>query len=294
MPLPRIFGRPGILAFLLVMTVSQARAFSAEPLIGLFTDYPWDDPYVAQLKGVIVTISPHVEILDLIHSATPFSVGEGAYLLDQATGEFPSGTIFVAVIDPQVGAERDPILVETSSGKFYIGRDNGLFSTVIGREGFSRAWKLDKPEFYRQGNTAHEFHGRDIFGPVAAHLADGVDPERMGTPLKAVSLLPEREPSVLGGAISAEVQHIDRFGNVVLDLHSDNEIAAELKEGNLVKIQVGRESFTGPLVKTNGEVGKGRLLLLFGPSGLLEISENDGSAAKILKVEPGTVIFLKP
>lgn len=296
MPIFRFAGRLGPRVFLLVMAACfslGARAVAADPVIALFTDYGWDDPYVAQLKGSIVTIAPRIQILDLIHSVAPFSVSEGAYLLEQSVAEFPSGTIFVAVVDPEVG-ERDPILLETGKGKFYIGRDNGLFTRVLGREGFSKAWKLDKPEFFRAGTPAHTFHGRDIFGPVAAHLAEGVDPDRMGTPLKAISMLATREASAAGGTISAEVQHIDRFGNVILNLRDDDDLSPQLKEGNLVKILVGRESYSGPLVKTYSEVGKGRLLLLYGSGGLLEIGVNQGSAAKTLKVEPGMIIFLKP
>ena len=297
MPISRLVGRLGFLALLAAMTLSlsgNSPAATAQPIIGLFTDYGWDDPYVAQLKGSIVTISPHAEILDLIHSVTPFSISEGSYLLDEAASEFPAGTIFVAVVDPQVGTERDPILLETAKGKFYIGRDNGLFTNVLNREGYTGAWKLDKPEYFRAGAISNTFHGRDIFGPVAAHLAEGVDPARMGTPLKSISTVQLRDSSFSGGTISAEVQHVDRFGNVILNLRQTDEVAGKLKEGNLVKISVGRSSFSGPLVKTYGEVAKGRLLLLFGSGGLLEISVNQGSAASRLKVEPGSVIFLRP
>ena len=190
MPISRLSGAFAFLLAMTILTSTGARAAHAEPLIGLFTDYGWDDPYVAQLKGVIMTIAPRTQLLDLTHAVTPFNVTEGAYLLDQAGAEFPPGTIFVAVVDPQVGTERDPILLETAREKFYLGPDNGLFTEVIEREGFSAAWKLDKPEFFRPGDISRTFHGRDIFGPVAAHLAAGVDPERLGTPLKTISLLP--------------------------------------------------------------------------------------------------------
>jgi S-adenosyl-L-methionine hydrolase (adenosine-forming) len=291
------FGIFGFAALVLAMTglspASSAHA-SPEPVIGLFTDYGWDDPYVAQLKGVILTINPDARLLDITHTVTPFNVTEGAWLLDQCAEEFPAGTIFVAVVDPQVGTNRDPILLETAKGKFFIGPDNGLFTEVFAHEGFANAWILDKPEFFRDGGVSRTFHGRDIFGPVAAHLAAGTDPERFGTPIKALVLLPDKEPTFSGDLITAEVLHIDRFGNVILNLASDSDIAAKLKEGNLVKISIGRESYSAPLVKTYGEVDKGRLLLLYGGSGLLEIGMNQGSAARQLRVEPGASVFLKP
>ena len=115
---------------------STAHAAPA-PVIGLFTDYGWDDPYVAQLKGVILTLNPGARLLDITHTVTPFNVTEGAWLLDQCAEEFPAGTIFVAVVDPQVGSDRDPILIETAKGKFFVGPDNGLFTRVLVHEGFS-------------------------------------------------------------------------------------------------------------------------------------------------------------
>ncbi len=273
---------------------SRVSARDPEPLIGLFTDYGWDDPYVAQVKGAIATIDPTARILDITHSVTPFNVTEGAYLLDQCATEFPTGTIFVAVVDPQVGTERDPILILTGKGKYYIGPDNGLFSQVIQGEGLTKAWKLDKPLYFRNGVVSRTFHGRDIFGPVAAHLAAGIDPEKMGTPMKTVLSFPSQEAAMAGPIISTQVLHIDRFGNVILNLRSDSDLAAKLKEGNLVKISIGHENYSAPLVKTYGDIEKGRLLLLYGGNDLLEIAMNQGSAAAKLKVDPGTSVFLKP
>ena len=299
MPIVRFPGRLGF-ALLVLAMISTFPAISrgAAPVIGLFTDYGWDDAYVAQLKGSILTIDPEARIFDLTHTVSPFNVVEGAYLLQQASQEFPAGTIFVAVVDPQVGTDAAAILVETAKGKFYVGRDNGLFTQVIDREGFTGAWKLNKPEFFRASpdGISRTFHGRDIFGPIAAHLAAGVDPGKLGTsmPQKSLALLPIKDPAFSGGIISVEVLHSDHFGNVILNFPPQSDAAAKLKEGNLVKISVGRESYSGPLVKTYSEVPKGRLLLLYGSSGMLEVAINQGSAAKMLKVDPGTVIFLKP
>lgn len=289
-----IFGFAALVLAMIGLSPASSAHASPQPVIGLFTDYGWDDPYVAQLKGVILTINPNARLLDITHTVTPFNVTEGAWLLDQCAEEFPAGTIFVAVVDPQVGTDRDPVLLETGKGKFFVGPDNGLFTQVLAREGFSRAWILDKPEFFRDGGVSRTFHGRDIFGPVAAHLAAGTDPEQLGSAVKTLVLLPDKEPTFSSGTIFTEVVHIDRYGNVILNLPSDSDMAAKLKDGNLVKISIGRESYSAPLVKTYGEVEKGRLLLLYGGNGLLEIGMNQGSAARQLKVEPGTSVFLKP
>ena len=274
-------------------SVTSVRA-AGPTTICLFTDFGWDDPYVAQLKGAIITVNPGARLLDLTHSVPPYNITEGAYLLDQSAVEFPAGTIFVAVVDPQVGTDRDPILIETNKGKYFVGPDNGLFAQVIQNEGLMRAWKLDKPEFYRAGDISRTFHGRDIFGPVAAHLADGTDPDRLGTPMKNLDVAAAKEATLTGAMIETQALHIDRYGNIILNLKNDSDLAGKLKEGTLVKISIGRDSFSAPFVKTYGEVDKGRLLLLFGSSGQLEISVNQGSAAHQLKVEPGSAIYLKP
>jgi S-adenosylmethionine hydrolase len=295
MPSLRRSGIFGFAALLLAMLGFTPAANAApQPVVALFTDFGWEDPYVAQMKGVILTVDPTVRLLDLTHTVSPYNIAEGAYLLDQSAEEFPAGTIFIAVVDPGVGTERDPVLLETSKGKFFVGPDNGLFTHVVDNEGFSRAWKLDKPEYFRGGAVSATFHGRDIFAAVAAHLASGVDPDRVGTPIKTLVMLPVKEPTFTGGSISVEVLHLDRYGNVILNLRNDGEIAAKLKEGNLVKISIGKDSYSGPLVKTYGDMEKGRLILLYGGNGFLEIAMNQGSAAKELKVEAGTVIFLKP
>jgi S-adenosylmethionine hydrolase len=269
-------------------------AHAAPPVIGLFTDYGWDDPYVAQMKGVILTTNPNARLLDITHSVSPFNISEGSYLLDQCAEEFPAGTIFVAVVDPQVGTDRLPVLLETGKGKYFVGPDNGLFTAVIAHEGFSRAWQLDKPEFFRAGQLSRTFHGRDIFAPVAAHLADGTAPDRFGTPVKELLLLQNVEPTFAAGMLSTQVLHVDRYGNIILNLADGGDMAAKLHDGNLVKISIGKESYSAPLVKTYGDVEKGRLLLLYGNSGLLEIGMNQGSAERQLKVAPGTSVFLKP
>jgi S-adenosylmethionine hydrolase len=300
----RFLGRlAGVVTFLAMIgcqppATSDATAAppAPQPIIALLTDFGWDDSYVAQMKGAIVTLDPGARLLDLTHDVTAFNVAEGSYLLDQSAQEFPAGTIFVAVVDPEVGTDRAPLLVKSGLGKFYVGPDNGIFTRVLDREGFAAAWTLDKPEFFRAGGDSHTFHGRDIFGPVAAHLASGTDPAKMGTPLaeKSLTLLPPNEPALSGGVVSATVLHIDRYGNVILNFRSDSEPAARFKQGNLIKITIGRESFTGPLVKAYGEEEKGRLILLYGNNGLLEIAMNQGSAADKMKVQPGTAILLKP
>src|SRR4030095_15218849 len=138
-------------------------------MIALFTDFGTRDAYVAQLKGAIVSINPHAVVLDLNHEVGQFDIRQAAYLLERSAAYFPAATIFVAVIDPGVGSLRRPLLLHTGTNKLYVGPDNGLFTRVLAREGLRAAYMLQETAYYRLPDVSVTFHGRDIFGPVAAH-----------------------------------------------------------------------------------------------------------------------------
>jgi S-adenosyl-L-methionine hydrolase (adenosine-forming) len=132
---------------------------NTQPLVALITDYGSRDVYVAELKGAMYSIFPNARIVDISHEVEPFNFRQAAYLLNQASREFPKGTIFVFVIDPGVGTERSPIMVQTKENKFYIGPDNGILTLVLEREGFQKAWHLNQPEYYRKLTVSNTFHG---------------------------------------------------------------------------------------------------------------------------------------
>ncbi len=190
------------------------------PLIALLTDFGTQDAYVAQMKGAILTICPHAQLVDLNHEVGQFDVRGAAYVLAASAAFFPAQTIVVAVVDPGVGSERRPVMLQTASDKWFVGPDNGLFTHVLAREGFRRAAVLDQPVYYRAADLSATFHGRDIFGPIAAHLAAGVDPEELGSAMPELLLvtLPLTPPRQVGPVLMGEVQHIDHYGNVVTNL----------------------------------------------------------------------------
>src|SRR5262245_8426643 len=148
-------------------------------IIALFTDFGTRDAYMAQLKGAILSLQPTVQLIDLTHEVDAFDIRAAAYLLDASARYFPPGTIFVAVVDPGVGTARRPLLLTTQADKYYVGPDNGLFTRVVQREGLKAAYVLTQSAYFRRQVSA-TFHGRDIFGPVAAHLARGVEPAQFG------------------------------------------------------------------------------------------------------------------
>ncbi|MES2310572.1 MAG: SAM-dependent chlorinase/fluorinase [Verrucomicrobiota bacterium] len=277
----------------LVNGCSEKKQMNAgQGLIVLLTDFGLQDSYVGEMKGVILSSAPEARLVDLTHEIEPFNIKRGAVVLTGASAMFPSKTIFLGVVDPGVGGSRNPILLLTQQGKYYVGPDNGLFSLVAEREGVERIWTLDKVKYYRNGLPASTFHGRDIFAPVAAALSRGEDPSTMGTPQKKLESLQMIQAKIVGSSISGEVLYVDRYGNVVTNIPAS--FATPLKMGALVKVTLTGSSFSAPYVETYSKVTSGRALMLKNSQGLLEISVNQGSASKMYNIKAGSPISLQP
>jgi S-adenosyl-L-methionine hydrolase (adenosine-forming) len=187
-------------------------------MIALFTDFGTQDGYVAQVKGVILSMNPHATLVDLSHDMQPFDVPQAAYLLEKTTRYFPAGTIVVAVVDPGVGSARHPLLVCTQASKFYVGPDNGLFTRVVERQGLREAYILEQEAYFRTPRVSATFHGRDIFAPVAAHLSLGIAPACFGQRLTELVTFPLMQPRREGQTIEGIVLHIDHFGNILTNI----------------------------------------------------------------------------
>ncbi|AEH46010.1 protein of unknown function DUF62 [Thermodesulfatator indicus DSM 15286] len=241
------------------------------PII-LLTDFGLKDHYVGVMKGVIKTIAPQEDIIDLTHEVPPQDIKAGAFLLGVSYRYFPDGSIFVAVVDPGVGTERKGILVST--GKyFFVGPDNGLFSFVLEQEKTFFAWEL-KNNFYFRREISITFHGRDIFAPVAAHLARGVSPKEFGPSLKEIKRLPWPKVIKDNNSLKGAVIYVDRFGNLITNIHI-RDITGEIKKVTYQGLEI-------PFLKTYGLAPPGNLLALIGSEGYLEIAASQGSAAQKL------------
>src|SRR6266498_693623 len=164
------------------------------PLITLLTDFGNSDYFVSAVKGVILTANPQTRIVDITHDIHPQDVEAAAFTLLAAYSSFPSGTIHVAVVDPGVGSSRRPLLIEAGC-QFFVGPDNGIFSYVCEREPMARVFELTNKDYFRQP-VSPTFHGRDIFAPVSAAIADGLKPEELGreiqNPVRLAPLLPKK------------------------------------------------------------------------------------------------------
>jgi S-adenosylmethionine hydrolase len=245
-------------------------------IITLFTDFGTRDAYVAQMKGAILGIAPQVPIIDLNHEVSQFDLREAAYVLDLSARYFPAATIFVAVVDPGVGTARRPLLVVTRAQHFYIGPDNGIFTRVLEREGLQAAYVLQQSTYFL-GSISATFHGRDIFGPVAAHLACGVAPTQFGPATTEIIRLPGNPPHVREHTIDGEIVHLDRFGNIVTNITL--EVLAGLTPGEDVSCRLHERLYRLRFCATYGAAAPGQLICLINSNGEFEIALPQGSAA---------------
>jgi S-adenosylmethionine hydrolase len=253
-------------------------------LVTLMTDFGLKDGNVGVMKGVILGIAPQSQIVDLSHLIQPQDILEAGLILRRSALYFPPATVHVVVVDPGVGTQRRPLAAQVGT-QFYVGPDNGTMTLWVdyAREQMLelRFYHLDQPEYWLE-QVSHVFHGRDIFAPVAAHLANGVRLDQLGTPIvdPVRQSLPQPIPTATGWV--GEVIHIDHFGNI-----STNILAGHL-QGKNVRVLLGGATIEG-LVATFGERNPGELVALFGSTGNLILAEVNGNAAQRLQVVVGVV-----
>ncbi|HEY4089026.1 MAG TPA: SAM-dependent chlorinase/fluorinase [Bryobacteraceae bacterium] len=258
------------------------------PIITLLTDFGTSDHYVAAMKGVILGICPEAEIIDITHDITPYAIAEGAYTLSQAWRCFPKGTTHLAVVDPGVGTERRAILAEADGHRF-VAPDNGLLSFILSEAPGASVRELSKPRYFRD-SVSSTFHGRDIFAPVSAHVARGIDPKRLGNVINDTAF--ETFAAIFqedSGQYVGSVLKIDRFGNVITNLEAKkfSRIAIEP-----FRIRVGSKTVS-TFHPTFGEARRGEIFALFGSSGFIELAVNQSDAAKRLGVKAGAPLTLR-
>lgn len=253
------------------------------PVIALTTDFGQTDSYVGAMKGVILRICPEAVLVDISHEIRPQAVQQAAYVLSTAVPYFPLGTVHLVVVDPGVGSERRPIVVQTERA-IYVAPDNGVLSLTLGQEPVLQAIHLTEPR-YRLSPVSDTFHGRDIFAPAAAHLASGTKPGELGKPLRPSELLtlPALDPqSQLDGGWQAEILHIDHFGNLVTSFRIPNH-------GSPTAITLAGQRIE-TLSRTFADGAPGELVAYVGSSGYLEIAVRQGNAARQLDLDIGALV----
>jgi S-adenosylmethionine hydrolase len=253
------------------------------PIITLTTDFGLQDHYAGTMKGVILSRCPQAQIVDITHDIPRFSLYAGAYAVDQAAPFFPPGAIHVVVVDPGVGTDRKPLLVEFRE-QFFVAPDNGVLSLLLTRNGGSTAREITnrEPWLPRPSST---FHGRDIFAPVAAALAAGIArPEDVGPLLENIQRLPDLQPVELEPSVwRGKILSVDRFGNMITNFGPPAG-SFSLRIGER-QIDEFRQSF--------GEAAQGLVFAYTGSSGYLEVGMNRENAAQTLRAVAGDSITLR-
>lgn len=264
--------------------------------IALLTDFGLSDQYVGVMKGVILNRVPNANIVDISHNVSPHNIDEGAYLLWASYQYFPPGTIFVSVVDPGVGSKRKVICV-VGDGYYFLAPDNGLLKYVLSALGNFKTYSVTERKYFL-AQVSNTFHGRDIFAPVCAHLANGLAPSRLGntikpetTPGRFITIDPLKKQLVKGRII-----HIDRFGNLVTNFQPVRINAGFEKmkiEVNSIEETKHKENFVTHYSLTYAEAPEHKPFMIIGSSGLMEVSLKNGSAADFLKAVQGTSLTLR-
>ena len=258
-------------------------------LITLLTDFGSRDTFVGVMKGVIAKIAPDARVIDLCHEVSPQNVREAAWLLGVSFGYFPEGTVHVAVVDPGVGGERRGIAVR-AAGHVFVLPDNGLISCVLARHDPEQVVSLENEKYFLHPVSA-TFNGRDIFAPVAAHVAKGVPLAELGPEIGDPCLFELRRPAIAtypsGTVLEGEIVHVDHFGNLVTNF--DREYLPDVPN---LRIRVARRVING-LTPTYSEAITGELIALIGSFGQLEISIVNGNAAHKLRAKVGDEVTIE-
>lgn len=253
-----------------------------EPIITLLTDFGEEDPYIGAVKGVILSIS-YARVIDLSHNIQKYNIQEGAFYLFSVAKYYPKNTIHLAIIDPEVGSKRRPIIIQTKN-YFFVGPDNGVLSLAAEKDEVQKVIEIKNSAYFLKP-VSKTFHGRDIFAPVAAYLANNKKPEEFGPLIQDWIQIKIPKVRVNKNEINAEIIHIDRFGNIITNISQEIFQTINKDEKKFIQIQVNEFRSKVGLCGSYNEVERGEFLGIFGSSNFLEIARNQDSAADALNVQ---------
>jgi S-adenosylmethionine hydrolase len=256
-------------------------------MITLTSDFGLKDPYVAEMKGVILSINSKTTIVDITHGIEKFDIRTGAFILASVVPYFPKGTVHIAVVDPGVGTNRRSILVESKQG-FFVGPDNGVLMLAAQKLGSEHTFEINNPKFMLP-KISSTFHGRDVFAPAATYLEMGMKPSEFG-PEISDAINPEFvKVEKINGSFTGEVLYIDGFGNIITNI-TQKEVA----DAKSVKVKFPNFSLALAFKKTYSEAKFQEPITLFGSHGFLEIALNQDNVAEKLHVTAGDKIQVTP
>ena len=257
-------------------------------IITLTTDFGLKDPYVAEMKAVILSISPKTKIVDITHEIEKFNIRMGAYTLAAACPYFPKGTIHVAVIDPGVGTKRKAILIQTRNS-YFIGPDNGVLALAVKGRGIRHIYRMENSKFTLP-KISNTFHGRDVFAPAAAYLANGISPSEFGPEIPEIVMPKFVKITKTKTNLTGEIINIDGFGNIITNLREKDLGLMGTKK--MVNLKLKNTRLKLRLCKAYSEVKAQQPLVIIGSHNFLEISINRGNAAENFKIRVGDKVRL--
>jgi S-adenosylmethionine hydrolase len=258
------------------------------------SDFGLSDDFAGTCKGVMLRIAPGVSIVDLTHEVPGFGVETGAEILQHATRYMPADTVYLAVVDPGVGTERRELALRTESGALLVGPDNGLLVQAAESLGGISGVRALTEERFHLHPVSNTFHGRDVFAPVAAHLAAGVGLSDLGEPVDPSSLIRLSPASALvdeGEGFVTHIISIDRFGNARLSVMQEE---SGLEYGDALRVDAGDGEMSVRYVETFGSAKAGELVLVPDSHWRLSLAINKGSASHALALEFGGKVRLMP
>ena len=256
-------------------------------ILALTTDFGTDGPYVAALKGVILSLAPDAKIVDVSHAIAPQNVLEGAFVLAEVVDAFPAGTVHLGVVDPGVGTSRR-LIASRIGGHWFVVPDNGLITGAARLRHPEVIHEITNP-LLRRPTVAPTFHGRDILAPAAAHLLLGGDPADLGPVLADFVTLRNFRPSEDEAGLIGEVIYRDVFGNLITNIAADQLVACP---DHSWTIEIAGQHIAG-LTLTYGDGPTGALIALIGGTGWLEVAVVNGDAGQQLSAGPGTTIWAR-
>jgi S-adenosylmethionine hydrolase len=257
------------------------------------TDFGTANDAVAICRAVIVGIAPGVLITDITHQVTPFQIEEASRFLYGVTPYYPAGTVFLVVVDPGVGTSRKAVIVKSQKGQFFVVPDNGLVSAVIDRDGFEGAREITNQHWMIQAAISSTFHGRDIFSPAAAHLAEGWDYTIAGPEVPQLVRLTPRTAKADANGITGEIIGLDDpYGSLITDVSKEDLESLGYSLDDRVTVQINKKPVTLPYVKTFMNVPVGASLLYVDSRGRVGIAVNQGNYSKKFSIEPPATLFI--
>lgn len=260
-------------------------------MITLTTDFG-DAAYTGAMRGAILSVAPQAKLVDISHAVDPHDIQGGAFAMFTAVPYFPEGTVHVGVIDPGVGTERRGIAIEAGD-QILVGPDNGLLLPAARRLGIQRIVELAESKYWRD-EIARTFHGRDIFGPVAAHLDQGVDLEDLGPRMDLSDLedLGFGEPTIQEGVWTCEIVNTDPFGNATTNMPGTT-VLDEVDFGATAVIEIGGQRLKAGLFETYGQAPGGQPFVTIGSANLAELALREASFAEAYGLEVGDEVKLQ-